>query len=189
MEAIADDQGALEKNQHSLHFLDRDRAYLIAEVNPTLANQVWWPQRNADSADMFLFMLKSQWITDKYYEEYPNSDFTELWEVRENRGVNSQGGLRKYADKHGMDYNRLRDIVQVTQKARAIEAEMETPGLSKSMYFAFKRLRAVRFEQIGPFCVLFRTSESFEKLKHYAPKALALWNDYAAIIDQHRQNR
>ncbi|EED13537.1 hypothetical protein TSTA_097930 [Talaromyces stipitatus ATCC 10500] len=111
MEVIADDQGApgarsfldfVEKNQHSLHFLDRDRAYLITEVDPTLANQVSWPQRNADVADMFLFMLKSHWISGRYYEEYPDSDFTELWEASRyssshaesacNRGGNGNSG-------------------------------------------------------------------------------------------------
>ncbi|OKL60320.1 hypothetical protein UA08_04452 [Talaromyces atroroseus] len=177
----------VERNRHSLHLLDRDRAYLIAQLDQMSANQLSWPKSAADVSDMFVFMLQAQWISAQYHGRHPDSDFAdkELWRIRENRGVNSQGKLREYAKERNMDYNRLRDTVQVNQKAGAIEAELGVPGLGKTLYSAFKRLRDLKQNEIESFCRLFRASDSFADYKSYAAIALALLDDYLTLMQRH----
>ncbi|KUL81991.1 hypothetical protein ZTR_09826 [Talaromyces verruculosus] len=173
----------LERNRNSLRLLDRDRAYLIAEVDQESVNQLTWPDRDADESDMFLFMLEAQWKSDEYHDRHPDSNFAkkELWRIRENLGINSQGKLKEYAKERSMDYNRLRDMVQVTQKAGAIEAELEIPGLAKALFPAYKRLKDLKETEIEPFCRLFLASDTFLVYKSYAPTGLALWDDFQAL--------
>ncbi|OKL58278.1 hypothetical protein UA08_06756 [Talaromyces atroroseus] len=144
-----------------LKFLDHDRSYLIAEMTTVSFNQVSWPDQDADATDLFVFMLKSQQESDKYYKQYPNADVSkdDLWHIRDNRGVNSQGKLREYAEKH----------VSVNQKRRVIEAVLGIHGLAKALFPVIKQLKQLKYDQIEPFCTLLSNT------------ALGLSESYAAV--------
>lgn len=174
----------MQKKSFLLRFLDRERGYLIADLDETANSQLEWPNFDADEADMIVFTLKSNRVANEYYKQHPNMDFTKdgMWRVRENRGVNSQGKLPEFAREQGYKYTTLRDIITLVQKRRVIEAEMKSPGLADALFFVSKKLKLLRFEEIGPFCTLLRDSPLLPVLLHAAVKISKLSNDHAYLV-------
>jgi hypothetical protein len=176
----------IEKRLHTLDFLNRERGYVLANASITAADRLAYlsPKRVPTVEETLLFMLESHERTREYFAEFQEADFTDpdMWRIRLNRGVSSQGKLTAFTRKYGLPYVTIRGAVTITQKELIIEKELGVPGLSINFCSVRKRLADLSLSEIDNLCNLIRRSSLLPRFKDNSRMGLRLREDYAFLV-------